>query len=568
MKKSIWLICLFQATLFLGCDNTDNKIRLEYVDPLQKVFPESNYFAAADAKADAARGEDASFQFVVKGDAAIKNLEIKVKPLKKGDQVLSQIKSGFVEFVRIERSYSDPAVDHYVPVSGYYPDPIIYKNSTDIASGVAQPLWVSVKIPGNQEPGTYAGEIQITGKMDGKRFRRTSGMTIKVYKPIIEKTSLWVTNWFFDKLEYMNNGQTVEKYSDLYWQLWHVMAKMMREYRQNVAMISPLDLTTFKFANNQWSFDFSNFNRLVKLFADEGVIGRLEGGHFGSRLDDGWTSQFGLFVPVLKDNTYTNKILPLNNPETKQFYSAFLPALMQNLKNQGWMDNYIQHVADEPIDENVKSYMEISKFVRGLCPNIKIIEACHSNKLENEINTWVPQLNFLTDQIDFYKERQAKGDEVWFYTCMSPQGKFPNRFIDQPLIKTRLLHWINFKYGITGYLHWGYNHWGINDTNIPVVDNPFGETSVINGPSGYVLPGGDSWIVYPAFKILYPSIRLEAMRDGIVDYELLKMFKAKFPLEAEKMVQWTVSDMKHININTGIPDFRNKRRMILEKLSE
>ena len=200
MKKSIWLICLFQATLFLGCDNTDNKIRLEYVDPLQKVFPESNYFAAADAKADAARGEDASFQFVVKGDAAIKNLEIKVKPLKKGDQVLSQIKSGFVEFVRIERSYSDPAVDHYVPVSGYYPDPIIYKNSTDIASGVAQPLWVSVKIPGNQEPGTYAGEIQITGKMDGKRFRRTREMTIKVYKPVIDKTSLWITNWFFDKM--------------------------------------------------------------------------------------------------------------------------------------------------------------------------------------------------------------------------------------------------------------------------------------------------------------------------------------------------------------------------------
>ena len=566
MKKLIFLIYLVQAIVFLGCVKTDNKIRFEYVDPLQKVFPESNFFTPLEAKADVARGEDASFQFVVKGDQAIENLEIKVKPLKKYNQVLSEIKAGFVEFVRIERTYTDPSADHYTPVSGYYPDPIIYKNSKDIGSGVAQPLWVSVKIPKDQEPGTYNGGIQISGKIDGRRFEKTREMTIKVYKPVIEKTSLWVTNWFFDKLEYLNNGHAVEKYSDLYWQLWQVMAKMMKEYRQNVAMISPLDLTTFKFVNNQWSFDFSNFNKMVKLFVDEGVIGRLEGGHFGSRLDEGWTSQFGLFVPVLRDSTFSNKILPLNNPATKQFYSAFLPALMENIEKQGWMKSYVQHIADEPIDENVKSYMEISKFIKGVCPNLKIIEACHSNKLENEINTWVPQLNFLSDQIDFYKKRQAKGDEVWFYTCIYPQGKFPNRFIDQPLIKTRMLHWINFKYGITGYLHWGYNHWVISDSNVPVINNPYGETSVINGPSGQVLPGGDSWIVYPAYKMLNSSIRLEAMRDGIVDYELLKMFSRKFPLEAEKMVQWTVGDMKHIN--TSISDFRINRRKILEKLSE
>jgi hypothetical protein len=182
------------------------------------------------------------------------------------------------------------------------------------------------------------------------------------------------------------------------------------------------------------------------------------------------------------------------------------------------------------------------------------------------VNIWVPQLNFLSDSIDFYKKRQAKGDEVWFYTCIYPQGKYPNRFIDQQLIQTRLLHWINFKYGITGYLHWGYNHWSNGGTDTPDWKSPYGETSVVNGDAGQILPGGDSWIVYPGEKMLYPSMRLEAMRDGIVDYELLKMFKGRYPEEADRMVQSTITHMKRFN--SSIQDLCNKRRMMLEKLSE
>ena len=286
----------------------------------------------------------------------------------------------------------------------------------------------------------------------------------------------------------------------------------------------------------------------------------------GSRVDGGWTSQFGLLVPVWENNEAVNRILPLENPLTKPFYQAFLPAFMENIKSNGWQDIYMQHLADEPIDENVQTYIELSRFLRGLAPGLKIIEACHSSKLDDEVNIWVPQLNFLSDQLDFYKGRQAKGDEVWFYTCIYPQGKYPNRFIDQQLIQTRLLHWINFKYGITGYLHWGYNHWSNGEPGITDWKSPYGETSVINGPSGQVLPGGDSWIVYPGDKMLYPSLRLEAMRDGIADYELLKMFRDRYPEEADNIVLYTVTNMKRFN--SSIRDFCNKRRRMLEKLSE
>jgi hypothetical protein len=253
---------------------------------------------------------------------------------------LDQVKTGFVELVKIGRSYAEPSIDRYEPTSVYFPDPIIYKKSKDVSFGISQPLWVSVKIPEGQEPGTYTGTVTITGKVDGRKFEKSRDLTIQVYKPVIGKTSLWVTNWFFDQFQYLNNGNKVEKYSDLYWQLWRVMAKKMAEYRQNVALISPLDLTAFTFENNKWSFDFSNFYKLVKLFVEEGVIGRLEGGHLGSRVDGGWTSQFGLFVPVPGNKTTSLKVITIDAPETKQFYSAFMPALMENIKNQGWKDIY------------------------------------------------------------------------------------------------------------------------------------------------------------------------------------------------------------------------------------
>ena len=136
---------------------------------------------------------------------------------------------------------------------------------------------------------------------------------------------------------------------------------------------------------------------MVKLFIDEGVIGRLEGGHFGSRIDGDWLGPFGLYVPVFGDDEKDKELLPLNNPKTKEFYTVFLPAFVENIKANGWEKQYIQHIADEPIDENVESYIEISKFLKSLVHDLINIEACHTHQLENMVDIWVPQMNFLKD---------------------------------------------------------------------------------------------------------------------------------------------------------------------------
>ncbi len=565
MKTSIFFFLIVTVTIFSGC-KVEQSVQFEAVDPLQKVFPESNYFAPHEAHADVARGEHASFQFVVRAGADIKNLKVKVDSPQLDDSVLSEIKTGFVGFVKVGRANPEPSKDSYKLMSGYFPDPIIYEDERDVPFGSTQPIWITVEIPTDCMTGIYNGTVEVTGELNGTDFSRVKPFEIEVFKPVIEKTSLWVTNWFFlDRLHYLNNNEPVDKHSELYWELSREMAKTLAEYRQNVAMISPFDHTEFSFENNKWEFDFSNFNKMVNLFIEEGVIGRLEGGHFGSRIDGNWSGPFGLHVPVFENDSIDKELLPLKDQKTRAFYNAFLPAFVENIKSNGWGDQYVQHIADEPIDSNVESYIEISKFLKGLVPELKVIEACHTHQLEDMVDIWVPQMNFLKSGMDFYTDRQTKGDEAWYYTCLSPKGEWANRFVEQPLIKTRLLHWVNFKYNIPGYLHWGFNFWGSN-SGIVTADNPYDDVSGMIVSSGNILPGGDCWISYPGYKTIYPSIRLEAMRDGIVDYELLKMFNEKFPEKSKEIVGTTVYGFEHYDINIG--DFRKKRREILSMLSK
>lgn len=564
MKYSI--VGLLSLTFLFTCQKSFGQIQFVYVDPLEKVLPETVYFVDSDAHADVARGEHASFQFVVRAHSDIRNLQVKVTAPQKHSQKLSEIKKGFVGFVKVGRTNPDPSNDIIKSVSGYYPDPILYIERTHVSFGIAQPIWVSIKIPKDIIPGVYRGEVSITGEVDGKPFARNKPISVEVFEPVIDRTSLWITNWFFlDQLHYLNHNRPVEKYSDVYWKLVRVMARTLAEYRQNVAILSPLDLTEFTRIDEKWSFDFTNFNRHVEIFIQEGVIGRLEGWHLGNRIDGSWSGPFGLKVPILENEDTHFETKALDNPDTRNFYDQFLPALMENIHSNGWSNQYIQHIADEPIDANVDSYLEISEYVKSVLPEIKIIEACHTSKLEGHVDIWVPQMNYLNDDMTFYKERQNKGDEVWYYTCLAPKGEYANRFVEQPLIKTRLLHWVNFKYGIPGYLHWGFNHWS-SGSGISITGDPYDDASGLILSSGNVLPGGDSWISYPAKGEIYPSIRLESMRDGIVDYELLKIYAQKHPKKINDLVGTSVYNFEHYD--TDIASFRKKRREILVALSK
>ena len=111
---------------------------------------------------------------------------------------------------------------------------------------------------------------------------------------------------------------------------------------------------------------------------------------------------------------------------------------------------------------------------------------------------------------DAYEDARSRatkcGSTRW---ASSRAARCPNKTVDVPLIESRTLHWLNYRYGLKGYLHWGFNAW---------TDDP-------SKPPGQ--HRGDGWHVYPKNDGLLNSLRWEQMRNGIQDYECLWLLEDK-----------------------------------------
>ncbi len=527
------------------------------VDPLVKVFRDATPGRGARAVADVARGEHASLQVVVRSDGAITGLRAEVTPFteKGGSESLTAIAPRFVGYVSVDRPIHNPPKDQLRMPPADFPDPLMEVEQVDVAAGQAQPVWVTVKVPLDAKPGAYRGELRLTGAIDGKSIEAKQALAIRVYPATVDKTRLWVTDWFGVNSSHLD--LKLEGNEEEYYTLLGRFARNMAEHRHNVALISPLSLAIFSAAaDGKLQVDWSKFDRFVTVCQEAGLVGMIEGGHIGGRMG-GWTSQFGVTVVSIEDGKVASKRMDPASPEADAFYAWYFPALIAHLKEKGWLDHYVQHLADEPVPGNIESWRAIAQLARKYAPELRTIDANHSKELVGAMDIWVPQLNYLKDDFEHYQERQKAGDEVWFYTCVFPQGNYANRFIEQPLIKTRLLHWINFKYGITGYLHWGYNHWLSSD---PMTNT----TPAHTGPP--YLPAGDAWIVYPGKIGPWDSIRWEAMRDGIVDHELLSMLAEKDQKTAHALAGKFVLNFD--DYNTDVKQFRKARRTLLKRLSQ
>lgn len=554
--KNFRLTVLLAAALVFSCTAPEELV-LVPVDPMTKILPEAAAFLPLSDTTETAAGAHAEFQFAFRAPCSLKGVEVSCTPLESsGGKMVDVVRCGLVGLVGIGEPASDPAHDVIHSVSGMFPDPILTGAPRTIPAGQASSAWVTVKVPEDAAPGIYEGVFTFKAKMGSRRIVRNLPVTLRVWPVVMEKPSLLTVNWNFDFPEctaHWNGSEPVEPFSDLYWEYMEDMAGALREAHQNVTMVPVFGLVKMERGEDgRWTFNFDNFNRTARLYENAGVLERLQLGEIGHRIEPRWEAGFGLFVPDGKGGFEGHRI---DDPCVKEFYSQFLPALRKNLRDNGWEEKAWQKVCDEPIDANAADYRRTIEFLRTIDPSMKVMEALQTTGLSGVMDVWVPQLDTWHNNFGFFQSRQKAGDEVWFYTCCYPRGEYPNRFIEQPTLKTRILYWMAFKYGATGYLHWGFNYW---------TGDPFGVTD--RPGTGTTLPGGDCWIVYPGFHKFESSIRFEAMRDGIEDNTLLMMLRKKDPAAAESVCNrlifnWWV-------YSTSASEFRSVRHELLRALSE
>jgi len=336
----------------------------------------------------------------------------------------------------------------------------------------------------------------------------------------------------------------------------------MADHRQNVVMTSVMDLVQPRVEGGELRYDFANFDRWVETFQRAGVIGFIEGGHLLGRAGSYEASLEVDTFQIDKGAVVRRSLWPAN-PLAESFFAGFLPALNKHLEEKGWKTIYLQHILDEAHGDEPPYYARFAELVHHYLPGVPTLDAVDAAQMPDELqkhcDIWVPLLGRFDDQTSMIEQRIQAGHEVWFYTCLFPNQRYLNRLMDYPLLKVRLLHWLNFRYNLTGYLHWGWNYW---------TPEPYNDTQPVIDANTELLPSGDAFIVYPdrAGKSVFSSIRLEAMREGIEDYELLRALKAKNPAVADELARAAVQSFTDYVRDPKA--FRTLERRLLEELSK
>ncbi len=315
-----------------------------------------------------------------------------------------------------------------------------------------------------------------------------------------------VTEWFSTgQFKHYHGLDSTEP--ERFFQMLPVYAKNMAEHRQNVFSVSIHLVQATRASNGKLRFDFSEFDRWAQLFWDTGRMNLLETGFVAQHGEGGWSSREIHLASFHVKSEATGKTEVVAG---EKFLPQFLPALVEHLRGKKWLEKTVFHVCDEPSDHNAMTWRECSDFVHRCAPELRRLDAIETPHCLDRPEIWVPKLDHLATWQNAYEEAQRQGNELWFYTVGIFQGgTLPNKTVDVPLIESRLLHWLNYRYSLKGYLHWGFNAWTKDPWNAP------GEHR------------GDGWHVYPKKDGLLDSLRWEQTRNGIQDYECLWLLEDK-----------------------------------------
>ena len=189
--------------------------------------------------------------------------------------------------------------------------------------------------------------------------------------------------------------------------------------------------------------------------------------------------------------------------------------------------------------------------VKGSFPGLKTMAAINWQHMPTDLplDVWVLQYQ-LFDQFDpvYFSNWTGAQKELWLYHCIEPSGlDYLNTFAERPSIQGRLLFWLAALWEIqfghpTGWLYYEMNVWkpcngpscGGAVSKHPVVwvgDSDLQRTAFTDWPeANFIWQGeyddlfanGDGQFIYPCPDGPCGSIRLDAIRDGLEDWELFR----------------------------------------------
>jgi hypothetical protein len=245
-------------------------------------------------------------------------------------------------------------------------------------------------------------------------------------------------------------------------------------------------------------------------------------------------------------------ILAPDTKEFKDFFNIFLTDLKKHLEQKGWFNKTYLGINENAMEQTLAAI----KVIKEHSPKWKITYAGDWHKeLENLLDDYCFLIG-KESSVDVVKNRAAKGFTTTYYNCCNPP--VPNNFLFSPPIEGRWQGWYTTAHKYDGYLRWAYDAWPA-DPNRDARHTDWA--------------AGDCFLVYPGGNC---CIRMEIIREGIVDFEKLRIIREKAAKSNDKNVQSLLIQLdEHLNVFLAEKDFVSEKikadvdkgRMLVERLS-
>jgi glycosyl hydrolase family 123/concanavalin A-like lectin/glucanase superfamily protein len=209
---------------------------------------------------------------------------------------------------------------------------------------------------------------------------------------------------------------------------------------------------------------------------------------------------------------------------------------IDKLKENGFFkDTYLKSFDEIDVNmQKIKVARQIMPRIRKAFPDLKCRQASFPNPLiEDLFNVWCPLFSYFGQEK--YRKKlnelmNKPGVEVFWYAADRPEHPYPNFFLDYPVFDCRIISTLTFKYKVKGLHYWAINREWVNNNKKgekwPEISwDPYifsahgGARKYKNGMGNFTYPGPNGQI--------YPSLRLENLRDGIEDFEYLKLLERR-----------------------------------------
>jgi hypothetical protein len=399
-----------------------------------------------------------------------------------------------------------------VDFSGWWPDPLLPVVEMEAVPGECMPVWVSLKSRVNTAPGIYRGKLGIW--KDGEREGEWP-LEVRVYDASVPDSSSVRTAFslYDGMLEQVYDGRVPRQ---LYRKYQHFIAA----HRLNVDHLyrsTPPRITDLRY-----------FDRRGQLNAFNVLY--LNAGRDYSRK--------GLAKLAAELDPYVEELRALGLIEKAYFYG-------------------FDEVNADRFDEMRLAF----GFLKGRYPEIQTATTARdpslglATGLDEVVDIWVP-LTAAYDPLAAGAARE-RGDEVWWYICIGPRHPYANWFIEYPAVEARLLWWMTYRQRADGFLYYAMNRWP-NQKEPMRLD---GNNKTNWNPASFKTANGDGCLFYAGPNGPISTVRLENVRDGLEDYEMLRLLGAE---EADELCDRMISSPREFR--GDVEGFGRVRRALLERL--